>query len=112
MTLAASGCDSEAWAGAKGCGRLADPARRSLSKGAMQMRGPKFLTDGTFSGLAPGKAWGRGIDARRIVKPFVRTLRESNPSRQSLASSRKRVLRPVRVTGGAKRRQPALKPRD
>src|SRR5437867_1665023 len=63
-------------------------------------------------GLAPGQAWGRGIDARRIVKPFVRTLRVTNPSRQSLASSRKRVLRPVRVTGGAKRRQPVPKPRD
>jgi hypothetical protein len=34
------------------------------------------------------------------LKPFVRTLRVINPARESLASTRKRVLRPVgRPTG-------------
>ena len=41
----------------------------------------------------------------RTRKPFVGTLRVINPVRQSLASSRKRVLRGVGVTRTAKRRQ-------
>jgi hypothetical protein len=45
---------------------------------------------------------------RRIisnVKPFIGTLRVTNPVRQSRASSRKRVLRGGWVTAPAKRRQ-------
>src|SRR5271157_3464528 len=45
---------------------------------------------------------------RRIisnVKPFIETLRVTNPVRQSRASSRKRVLRGGRATVTAKRRQ-------
>jgi hypothetical protein len=66
----------------------------------------------TMGTLRQAKSWEGGSDARSIVKPFVRTLRVTNPSRQSLASSRKRVLRPVRATGGAKRRHRVPKPRD
>src|SRR5208337_971702 len=46
---------------------------------------------------------------RRIisnVKPFIETLRVTNPVRQSRASSRKRVLRGGWETAPAKRRQP------
>src|SRR5262249_56895005 len=48
------------------------------------------------------KAWER---RKRKRKPFVGTLRVASPARQSLASSRKRVLRGARATGTAKRRQ-------
>ncbi len=49
-------------------------------------------------------------DLSCILKPFVGTLREVKPVRQSLASNRKQVLRGVRVTGVAKRRQRVPKP--
>jgi len=43
-------------------------------------------------------------------KPFIGTMRVTKPVRQSLASSRKRVLRGVGVTRPAKRRQRVRKP--
>ena len=45
-------------------------------------------------------------------KPFVGTLRVTNPARQSLASSRKRVLRGAGATRAAKRRQRVSGPCD
>jgi hypothetical protein len=61
--------------------------------------------------FAPSKAWERRRRCKEYAsKPFVGILWVTNPTRQSLASSRKRVLRPVRVTHRAKRRQPVLKP--
>jgi hypothetical protein len=46
------------------------------------------------------------------LETFRRTLRVTNPVRESLASDRKRVLRPVRVTHRAKRRQRVPRPCD
>jgi hypothetical protein len=46
------------------------------------------------------------------VKPFIETLRVTNPVRQSRASSRKRVLRGGWVTTPAKRRQRDQTPCD
>src|SRR4051812_3079771 len=53
---------------------------------------------------------GKGGSHKR--KPFVGTLRVTSPVRQSLASGRKRVLRGVRATGAAKRRQRVSGPCD
>ena len=51
-------------------------------------------------------------DETRTQKPFIGTLRVTNPARQSLASSRKRVLRGGGATLPAKRRQPVPRPCD
>ena len=52
------------------------------------------------------------MDVGYNLKPFVGTLRVIKPVRESLANSRKRVLRGVGVTRPAKRRQPVPKPCD
>jgi hypothetical protein len=52
---------------------------------------------------------GKGGSHKR--KPFVGTLRVTSPVRQSLASSRKRVLRGAGATRAAKRRQRVSGPR-
>lgn len=46
------------------------------------------------------------------MKPFVGTLRVTNPAPESLANTGKQVLRPVRATGGAKRRPRVPRPWD
>ena len=46
------------------------------------------------------------------MKPFDGTLRVTNPAPESLANTGKRVQRPVRVTGGAKRGQRVPRPWD
>jgi hypothetical protein len=56
--------------------------------------------------VAPGKLGKGGRDVTIASrKPFVGTRRVANPARQSLASSRKRVLRGPGETPAAKRRQ-------
>ena len=52
------------------------------------------------------------MDVGYIEKPFNGTLRVVKPVRESLANSRKRVLRGVGATRPAKRRQPVPKPCD
>jgi len=59
--------------------------------------------DGGKTYCAPGKLGKGGSDVAQ--KPFAGTLRVTNPVRQSLASSRKRVLRGPGATRAAKRRQ-------
>ena len=54
----------------------------------------------------PGKAWERRMPCRQyIAETFQRNPAGNQPRPAKLASSRKRVLRGVRVTGVAKRRQ-------
>jgi hypothetical protein len=46
--------------------------------------------------FAPGEAWERGRDVGNNSKPFGGTQWAFEPTRKSLANSRKRVLRPCR----------------
>src|SRR4051794_15962426 len=53
--------------------------------------------------LAPGEAWEGRRDAGNTSKPFGGTQWAIEPTRQSLANGRKRVLRPGGATPRAKR---------
>ena len=76
---------------------------------AMLRRFERELTDRQDWHLPPRSS---GKEDHSNVKPFVGTLRVTNPVRQSRASSRKRVLRGERATVTAKRRQRDQTPCD
>jgi hypothetical protein len=60
--------------------------------------------------VAPRKLGRRGFRPLGWMKLLIGTLCGLMPIRQSVTGSRKRVLRGVRVTGTAKRRQRVQKP--
>src|SRR6516164_6455489 len=67
--------------------------------------------------IAPGKLGKGGNDASPLLKPFVVTRWVASPTRQSLASSRKRVLRaavrrPTPRSVDSERQGPAIEPRN
>jgi len=96
--------------------RIADGNTVTILVGVNQVRIRLFGIDAPERGQdysrksCAKQSLGRGdVSCHREQKPFVGT-QWVNPTRQSVICSRKRVLRGVRVTGAAKRRQPVQKP--
>ena len=116
--------------GASDTSNSQDLSAKAFTDFAFGVGTPEFLCKGVCLGgalhrnpgmkraeIAPGKLGKGGNDASPLLKPFVVTRWVASPTRQSLASSRKRVLRaavgrPTPRSVDSERQGPAIEPRN